>query len=189
MSTKSRTAQQDLARKVLVATVNNLPPQTSVTLAGTQYTRDTLAASVQQDIDTADAATNASKAFINAAAAARERRAARKPFYKGLQAYVENLFTDPNVVAEFGFHSRKPTTPSTKTKVAAAQKRAATREARHTMGQNQKKLVKGDVIGVTVTPIMAPPAIVSTPVSPGPTPPTPATPATSGGAPAPKPTG
>ena len=182
MSENSRSAQQDFARKVLTATNNNLPAQTSVTLAGTQYTRDTLAASVQQDIDVGDAATNAKKAFFNAAATARERRQDRKAFYRGLQSYVENLFTDPNVIAEFGFNARKTTTQDTATKVTAVEKRAATRKARHTMGKNQKAGIKGNVTGVTVTPITEPaapavaPAPSVTPASPAPASPS-ATPA------------
>jgi hypothetical protein len=155
MTTLSRAAQQDLARKVLLAIDHNLPPQTSVTVAGTPYTRDALVASVQQDIDTADAATNAKTVFFNAAAAARERRAERKRFYRGLKAYVENQFTDPNVIAEFGFAPQKTATPSAAAKLVATQKRAATRKARHTMGKNQKKGIKGDVTGVVVTPVTA----------------------------------
>jgi hypothetical protein len=120
MSENSRSAQQDFARKVLAGINNNLPAQTSVTLAGTQYTRDTLAASVQQDIDIADAATNAKKAFFNAAATAREQRQDRKTFYKGLQSYVENLLTDPNVIAQFGFTSCSPVTPSIEAVTVAA---------------------------------------------------------------------
>jgi hypothetical protein len=175
MTTINRTAQQDLARKVLAAINSDLPAQTSVTLAGTPYTRDTLAASVQQDIDVTDAATNAKKAFLNAAAAAAQRRQDRKAFYKGLASYVENLFTDPNIIAAFGFTPRKTTAQATTTKVAAVQKRAATRKARHTQGKKQKAGIKGDVTGVTVTPITAPaaptvaPAPSATPASPTPT--------------------
>jgi hypothetical protein len=174
MSNINRTAQQDSARKLLAGINSNLPAQTTVTLAGTQYTRDTLTASVQQDIDIADAATNARKAFFNAAAMARERLQERKPFYKGLQSYVENMFTDPNVIAEFGFALRKAGTQDTTTKVAAVQKRAATRQARHTMGKNQKAGIKGNVTGVSVTPITEPaapvvaPAPSVTPASPTP---------------------
>ena len=177
MSLISRSAQQDYARKILAAIHSNLSAQTIVTLAGTQYTRDTLAASIQLDIDTADAATNAKKAFFNAAATARERVQARKPFYKGLQSYVENLFTDPNVIAQFGFTPHKTTTQDTTTKTAAVQKRAATRKARHTMGKNQKAGIKGNVTGVEVVPVTAPavaPAPSPTPVSPTPASPTPA---------------
>ena len=183
MSNINRTAQQDSARKLLAGINSNLPAQTTVTLAGTQYTRDTLTASVQQDIDIADAATNARKAFFNAAAMARERLQERKPFYKGLQSYVENMFTDPNVIAEFGFALRKAGTQDTTTKVAAVQKRAATRQARHTMGKNQKAGIKGNVTGVSVTPITEPAAPVVAP-TPSVTPASP-TPASTVATPAP----
>lgn len=179
MTAINRTTQQDKARKIITAINNNLPAQTNVTLAGTAYTRDTLVASVQQDIDIADAATNAKKTFFNAAATARAQIRARKAFYKGLQSYVENLFTDPNVIAQFGFTPHKTTTQDTTTKTAAVQKRAATRKARHTLGKNQKAGIKGNVTGVEVVPITTPAAAGNSPTTPPPTqaPPAPVSPA------------
>ncbi|HTQ09311.1 MAG TPA: hypothetical protein VMI31_04500, partial [Fimbriimonadaceae bacterium] len=105
---------------------------------------------------------------INAAAAAKDRRTSRKAFYNGLQSYVQNLFTDPNVVAQFGFTPRKTATQDTATKSLAVQKRAATRKARHTMGKNQKAGVHGTV------PSAAP--VASGTQAPQATPPTPASP-------------
>ncbi len=182
----SRSTQQDKARKILAAINNTLPAQTSVTLAGTPYTRDTLAASVEQDITIADDATNAKQAFFNAAATARERVQDRKAFYKGLESYVENLFTDPNVITQFGFTPRKTAAQDTATKTAAVQKRAATRKARHTMGKNQKAGIKGNVTGVEVIPVTAPTAGPTLAPSPTPVSPTPVNPAPTP-APAPSP--
>jgi hypothetical protein len=167
MNENNRSVRQDSARKILAAINSTLPATTSVTLAGTQYSRDTLAASVQEDIDVEDAATNAKTAFFNAATASTTRRKDRKAFYKGLQSYVENQFTDPNVISGFGYAPRVVTPQDTTTKVAAVQKRAATRKARHTLGKNQKAGIKGDVTGVNVTPITTP---VAPAVAPAPAP-------------------
>ena len=112
---------------------------------------------------------------------------ALRTFMSAFVAYLKAAYgSSPDVLADFGI-SRKARTPLTvDAKAAAAAKRAATRAARHTMGTTQKKAVKGDVTGVTVTPITAPPPIV-----PKPTPPAPATPPTPAVSPAaaPKPTG
>jgi hypothetical protein len=68
---------------------------------------------------------------------------------------------------------RKVSAVSPEKKVAAAAKAKATREARHTMGKNQKQGVKEDVIGIVVSPVTSPNPVVSAPVTPA----TPATPA------------
>jgi hypothetical protein len=73
-------------------------------------------------------------------------------------AYLRVIYSkSPDVLADFGLKPRKPNTPLTvQAKAAAAAKRKATRAARHTMGKVQKQDVLGDVVGVTVTPVIAP---------------------------------
>jgi hypothetical protein len=92
-------------------------------------------------------------------------------------AYLKAAYKgSPDVLADFGIQPPKARAPVTiEAKAAAAAKRASTRAARHTMGSQQKKAVKGDVTGVTVTPVVATPPVV--------TPPAPATPPGSGTAP------
>jgi len=72
------------------------------------------------------------------------------------------------VLADFGIQPPKVRVPLTvEAKAAAAAKRAATRAARHTMGSQQKKAVKGDVTGIVMTPITAAPPTVTTPAPAG----------------------
>jgi hypothetical protein len=68
-------------------------------------------------------------------------------------AFVKVTFANsPDVLADFGLQPNKATTPLTiEQKATAAARREATRAARHTMGKQQKKNVKG-----TITTIAAP---------------------------------
>ena len=77
------------------------------------------------------------------------------------------------MLADFGITPKARAPLTVEAKAAAAAKRAATRAARHTMGTQQKKGIKGDVTGVLVTPITAASPTVAAPASPTP-------PATSG---------
>jgi hypothetical protein len=141
-----------------------------------RWTADQIVARLQQEIATADAATQARATFLTAAAAVQAQRVAMKPFLSGFRAFLENMFTDPSTITEFGFSPRKTKQSDTVTKPMAADKRLATRKARHTMGKNQKKDVKG-----TIAPVV--PSAPST-VSP-PAPSSPATSAPATGAPLP----
>lgn len=71
-------------------------------------------------------------------------------------AFVKVTFgNQPDVLADFGLAPSKARAPQTTEQKAAAAKRVATREARHTMGSNQKKGVKG---AVTATLVVTPQA-------------------------------
>ncbi|HEX3769986.1 MAG TPA: hypothetical protein VHV30_03940 [Polyangiaceae bacterium] len=79
----------------------------------------------------------------------------------------------PQVLADFGLAPPKARTPPTaEQKAVAVVKGQATRKARHTMGKNQKKAVKGDVnASLVITP-----GAGSTPTAPAPAEPVTATP-------------
>ena len=57
----------------------------------------------------------------------------------------------------YGFDPAKSPKTTVNAKATAKAKAKATRTARGTMGSAQKKDVKGDVVGITVTPITATP--------------------------------
>ena len=62
-------------------------------------------------------------------------------------------------LADFGFTVRKRATQTAEQKAAAALKRKATREARHTMGSKQRlKLTGAPVPSPAPTPAPSPPA-------------------------------
>ena len=90
-------------------------------------------------------------------------------FLDAFVTFVKAAFgTSPDALADFGLQPKKAKAPATVTaKAAAAVKRAATRKARNTMGSQQRKLVKGDVTGVIVTPITAPAPVTPAPNGPG----------------------
>jgi hypothetical protein len=68
------------------------------------------------------------------------------------------------VLADFGISTKTRTPLTVEQKAAAAAKRTATRAARGTKGAKQKKGIKGDVVGITVTPVTASKPVVTAPV-------------------------
>ena len=76
-------------------------------------------------------------------------------FMNAFIAFVKATFGDsPEVLADFGLAPKKARKPLTvEQKAAAKAKRDATRKARGTTSKKQKSQVKGDVTGVTITPI------------------------------------
>jgi hypothetical protein len=129
---------------------------TQVVFTGGPYTPAQITSKLQS-IVTLRAAVDAAKATSSAKVAAeRASMPAQRSFVKALVAYVMATFGDsPEVLADFGIHPKARAQLTVDEKAAAAAKRAATREARHTQGSKQKKSVKGDVVGVELTPIVA----------------------------------
>ncbi len=83
------------------------------------------------------------------------------------------LGSSEGVLGDFGFSNPKRQTPDEATKAAAVVKRAATRDARHTMGKRQKAGIKGTVPATTA------PVATSGTSSSGATPASPVVPAAS----------
>jgi hypothetical protein len=129
---------------------------TPVTFAGRTYTRDQLASTLQELIDLR-AKVEGRKASLAAAIATEATRAPTLiALERHLKAFVKATFTQaPEVLADFGISSKARTPQTTEAKALANARRAATRAARHTMGPKQKVKVKGDVVGVVVTPARA----------------------------------
>jgi len=158
--------------------LHNMP---SILLLGVSYTPASLVSFVQAQIDSANAATAAKVALQEAAKANQATNEKVNPVIRELRSFVINtLGPDGNVLTDFGFTLPKPRkVPLTADQAAAAKKREATREARHTMGSVQKKKVKG-----TVEVPVAQVAPATSPAVPAA-----AAPAPANGAPAPSPSG
>lgn len=111
-------------------------------------------ASLRTAVDAARAALQAKLATETA------QTAAMNAFLSAFVKIVRGMFgSQPDVLADFGLQPTKAKTPLTvEQKAAAAAKREATREARGTKGSKQKASIKGNVTGVTVTPVTAPAA-------------------------------
>ncbi|HEY8086615.1 MAG TPA: hypothetical protein VIF09_02180 [Polyangiaceae bacterium] len=101
-------------------------------------------------------------------------------FMSAYVAFIRGTFgNQPDVLADFGLPPKKTRAPLTvEQKAAAKAKREATRKARGTVGPVAKLAITGNVTGVTVTPLVAPPSVPAAP--PATTPSTPSTGASGG---------
>jgi hypothetical protein len=158
MATKKNTKGQvtGLAKELIAGTAKHLASTTQVALLGGSFTPDQITSKLQllvnlrSDVDASKATTKAK--IANEAA----QRPALRAFMSAFESFVKAAFgSSPDVLADFGISPKARTPLTVEAKAAAAAKRAATRAARHTVGSNQKKGIKGDVTGVLVTPITA----------------------------------
>ena len=68
------------------------------------------------------------------------------PAMAALRIHTDAMFGPrSSAVDDFGLHVRTPTRPTVATQLAAAQKAAATRKARHTLGKKQRRAIRGVV--------------------------------------------
>jgi hypothetical protein len=180
MSTyQNRPTAKDRASKAILGIDKHLAGVASMTLDGVAYTPAELKSLLQGDIDSANATDTAKAAWQKAAQIGRAKHGNVMPLLLALRTYlVLNHGADAvDLLADFGFKPPKPRKVAVKVKAAAADKTAATRAARHTMGSQQKKAVKGAVPAATT-----PPATAAAPVTTAAT--TPAAPqGTTGGTP------
>jgi len=170
MATKSNTKSTDVAlAEQLIAGMNkHLASTTQVLLDGGSLTPAQITAQLQEfvslrrDVESAKALTKAKLAKE------KTDKPALRSFIRAFVTFVKAAYgSRPDVLADFGMHPPKPRTPPTvEAKAAASAKRKATRAARHTMGTKQKKVVKGAVTGVIVTPITAQQPTTTGPGSP-----------------------
>jgi hypothetical protein len=158
MATKKNTKTQvtALAKQLIAGTAKHLTSTTQVALLGGSFTPDQITSKLQllvtlrSDVDASKATT---KAKIASEAA---QLPALRAFMSAFESFVKAAYgSSPDVLADFGISPKARTPLTVEAKAAAAAKRAATRAARHTLGTNQKKAIKGDVTGVLVTPITA----------------------------------
>jgi hypothetical protein len=170
MTTHNRTTTQARDAQVIAGIDKHLQTVSSLPLLGSTFTPADLVKLIQSRIDSANAASTTKAGWHSAVVKDVALNAKLTPVIRALRQYVISVFGDTSpVLADFGFAPPKKATRTPEQKAAAAAKATATRKARHTMGKNQKKDIKGTV------PVTAP----ATPPSPVPTP-------TPGTAPTPK---
>jgi hypothetical protein len=181
------------AKQLIAGVAKHLGATTQVVILGSSLTPAEITTKLQSivtlrsDVDAAKASTKAKLA------AEKADMPALRTFMRALSSYVKAAYgSQPDVLADFGILPKARVQATVEGKAGAVAKRKATRAARHTMGTRQKHGVKGDVTGVTLTPVHAAPPSVTPPASPaapatsggGQVGPPPASPATSGGTPA-----
>lgn len=136
-------------------------------LPGGSYTSAQIVERLQTIVDRRNDV-NAAKAVTKARLAAESAdMPSARIFMDALVTFTKAAFgTAPDVLADFGLQTKERATTTVEAKAAAAAKRQATRAARHTMGSQQKKSVKGAVTGILVTPITAPQPVATASGSP-----------------------
>jgi hypothetical protein len=121
-------------------------------------TRDQVIAELITFISAAEATKMARQQWLTTVAEERATLSDVAPLRQSIRSILQGRFgKEGPSLASFGFNPAKAPKKSVETKAAAVAKTAATRKARHTMGTVQKKAVSGDVVGITVTPLVAPP--------------------------------
>lgn len=167
-----------LAQQLIAGTNKHLTSTAQVMLGGSSYTPAQVTEKLQtlvnlrRDVDATRASTKAKLVTETT------QMPALRTFMGALVTFIEAAYANqPDVLADFGISLKARTPLTVEVKTAAAAKRVATRAARHTMGANQKKSVKGAVVGIAVTPVTGSAPQPTAPVSTSPT-----APATSTGA-------
>ncbi len=177
----TQTSYQALASGLL----STFQPTDTFNVPDGTLTRDEVIARLNTFITAAEATKTAHQQWLTAVADERSTLGEATALRQSIRSILQGRFgKDGPALTSFGFSPAKPVKKTAETKAAAAVKTAATREARHTMGTVQKKSVKGDVVAIAVTPLVASPpqpasgasAPSSPTASPSPSPASPAAP-------------
>jgi hypothetical protein len=161
--------------QAIIAGTTKHIPNGSFTFGNTTYTSASLIQVFQGLVSAMQARNAAETGAKDALTAEQAAQAQTVPILRAYERLVLATFASATqTLADFGLTPPKARTPLTAQQLAArAAKARATRIARGTMSKKKKLAVKGDVTGVVVTPVTAPPA--AAPASPEP-PVTPVTP-------------
>jgi hypothetical protein len=176
--TKAAALAQVLA---LIAGTTKHFPTGSFTIGNTTYPSASLVQVLQGLANKLSARDGAEAGAKDARLAAETAEKQVGPIVTAYKRIVVAAFASATqTLADFGLTPPKARTPlTTEQKAARAAKAKATRLARGTTSKKQKLTVKGNVTGITVTPVTAPTAAPTTTVAPASpvTPPSPASPA------------
>lgn len=130
----------------------------SITIDGTAYTPAALKAVFQSQITAIDANQALHKQLADGVANAKTlAKTVNDMFHLLRSALIAQYGKNANAILnDFGMTAPKTLGAKTvEAKATAQAKRTATRAARNTMGAVQKKAVTGNVVGITVTPVVA----------------------------------
>jgi lysozyme family protein len=158
-SYRNRATTQAHDAQVIAGIKKDLQNVSSLPLAGSTYTLAALEQVLQGRIDAANAAAAARANWLHASATYEALDTQATQIVRGLRQYVMNAFGESSpLLADFGFTPPKKPVLTPEALTARSAKAAATRKARGTLGKKAKAAIKGNVVGVTVTP-----ALVTTP--------------------------
>ncbi len=178
MASKAKNTIVALAKQSMAGTNKHLTNMTQILLVGSSFTPAQINDKMQRIVDLR-ATVDAARASLKAAVAAEKAEMPNLHTFVGaFESFIKAAFANqPDVLADFGLHPKARGQPTVETKLVAVAKRAATRAARHTLSAKKKRNIKGDVVGITVTPVATPQPVATKPSNP-------TTPATSTGGPA-----
>jgi hypothetical protein len=172
--TTTKTSSTTRATQLIAGTKKKYPNGSQVlSFGGGDHTVDEVTTKLQSLVDLRTEAENAKATAHTKVATERAQLPALLVFMSAYVAFLKATFGDtPDALVIFGLPPRKQRTPPTADQQAAAvAKREATRQARGTRGPIAKKAVKGNVVGVEVTPLTQPaPAAQTPPAAPAPAP-------------------
>jgi hypothetical protein len=153
----NRSQQQVADQKLIDGLTKHAATIPFVVIGGTSLSTAALIAAMQARLAAASAALTTRATWLSAVKADADERAKTKTLVSGLRQAMQVAFGGSiDALADFGLKPRKqPAGRTPEEKAAAVAKAQATRAARHTMGPQQKKGVKGAVTGVVVTPVSA----------------------------------
>lgn len=168
-SSTSRATATALARvQALIAGTQKHFANANFTLVGAPYTSAAIVQTLQGLVD-ALTAVQAAHAGVKAALTALAKVTATVgPIERAYRRCVLAAFASaPQELADFGVAPPKARAPRTSAQnAAAAAKAKATRAARGTTSRKKKLAVKGDVTGVSITPVTTPEGPAPSPVQP-----------------------
>jgi hypothetical protein len=137
----------DACAQRLNALKKHVALKTEIPIDGTAYELADVIDVFQSNLD-AHAEVTAARAQLKAALAKRKAiEETRRSIDDGLKAWVAGRFgANSQQAHEFGYPPRKAAKKDAETKWHAVEQSRATREARHTMGKNQRERIKGTVV-------------------------------------------
>ena len=158
--------------QALIAGTQKHFPNWQFTLGNTAYTTATLVQALHSLADAITAVNAAHASVKDGLAALRATDTKVVPLIRANTSFLRATFSTATAqLGDFGLQAPKAHQPlPTAKRAAATAKLRATRAARGTTSKKQKLAIKGDVTGVTVTPVTTP-APASPPATPaGPAP-------------------
>jgi hypothetical protein len=142
----SKTSDIVKAETTLVAHLPSVLGKVSIPINGVMMTAAQIVAQIQSHLDSVTALDTLRAQAKAALASERTRQSTVKATVLCVRSYVTVMFGEQSAqYASLGFTPRKPTQKSAASKATAVAKTLATREARHTMGKNQKAEIHGVV--------------------------------------------
>jgi hypothetical protein len=177
----TRAAALAYVQAIIAGTLKHFPSG-NFTLGGSAFTTASLVALLTELANAMSALIAAHANVKDAVAALASVESKVGPVLRAYVKLVRAAFnTATQSLGDFGLQPPKARTPRTSEQnAAAAAKAKATRAARGTTSKKQKLAVKGNVTGVTVTPVVNAPAATSPSAEQAPNAPA-ATPPTAGG--------